>query len=86
MWRCKTLIDCWKGGKIFGLVYAARPRLSLYSSGLSEPREEHARPAGRRTFVPLIFPLGEAFQFDWSEDWPVIEQGVLPTGLFAANP
>jgi hypothetical protein len=23
-------------------------------------------------FVPLSFELGEAFQFDWSEDWAVI--------------
>jgi hypothetical protein len=22
--------------------------------------------------VPLTFALGEAFQFDWSEDWTVI--------------
>ena len=25
--------------------------------------------AGRGTFVPLVFQPGEAFQFDWSEDW-----------------
>ena len=27
---------------------------------------------GRGTFVPLTFGAGEAFQFDWSEDWAVI--------------
>jgi transposase len=27
---------------------------------------------GRGTFVPLVFQPGEAFQFDWSEDWAVI--------------
>ena len=27
---------------------------------------------GRGTFVPLLFGPGEAFQFDWSEDWAVI--------------
>ena len=27
---------------------------------------------GRGTFVPLSFEPGEAFQFDWSEDWAVI--------------
>ena len=27
---------------------------------------------GRGTFVPLLFGAGEAFQFDWSEDWAVI--------------
>ena len=28
--------------------------------------------SGRRTFVPLAFSPGEAFQFDWSEDWAII--------------
>jgi hypothetical protein len=27
---------------------------------------------GRGTFVPLLFQPGEAFQFDWSEDYAVI--------------
>jgi len=27
---------------------------------------------GRGTFVPLAFDPGEAFQFDWSEDWAII--------------
>jgi len=27
---------------------------------------------GRGTFVPLVFTAGEAFQFDWSEDWAVL--------------
>jgi transposase len=27
---------------------------------------------GRGAFVPLTFAPGEAFQFDWSEDWAVI--------------
>jgi transposase len=31
-----------------------------------------ARTAGRGTFVPLTFAPGEAFQFDWSEDWAVV--------------
>jgi transposase len=30
------------------------------------------RTAGRGTFVPLAFGPGEAFQFDWSEDFAVI--------------
>ena len=28
--------------------------------------------AGRGAFVPLVFQPGEAFQFDWSEDWAII--------------
>jgi transposase len=31
--------------------------------------QEQARSVGRGTFVPLTFGVGEAFQFDWSEDW-----------------
>ncbi len=30
------------------------------------------KTAGRGTFVPLVFQPGEAFQFDWSEDWATI--------------
>ena len=30
---------------------------------------------GRGTFVPLAFGPGEAFQFDWSEDWAVLAGG-----------
>ena len=29
----------------------------------------HNQTSGRGTFVPLSFEPGEAFQFDWSEDW-----------------
>ncbi|SFD26049.1 IS21 family transposase, partial [Devosia psychrophila] len=28
--------------------------------------------SGRGTFVPLVFGPGEAFQFDWSEDWAIL--------------
>ena len=35
-------------------------------------QQEATRVAGRGTFVPLTFAPGEAFQFDWSEDWAVI--------------
>ena len=27
----------------------------------------------QQAFVPLTFPPGDAFQFDWSEDWAVID-------------
>ena len=32
-------------------------------------RHRAAQTAGRGTYVPLVFQPGEAFQFDWSEDW-----------------
>ncbi len=36
-------------------------------------RQQEARlSATKGTFVPLVFASGEAFQFDWSEDWVVI--------------
>jgi transposase len=35
-------------------------------------RQEAQRVVGRGTFIPLVFGPGEAFQFDWSEDWAVI--------------
>ncbi len=33
---------------------------------------QHATITGKSAFVPLKFQLGEAFQFDWSEEWLVI--------------
>ena len=35
-------------------------------------REVAQRTAGQGVFVPLAFQPGEAFQFDWSEDWATI--------------
>lgn len=43
---------------------------------LPAPGAQHgtllSRRRGRGTYVPLIFQPGEAFQFDWSEDWATI--------------
>lgn len=35
-------------------------------------RHREQQTSGRGTFVPLAFQPGEAFQFDWSEDWAVL--------------
>ena len=35
-------------------------------------RQREQQSSGRGTFVPLVFAPGEAFQFDWSEDWAII--------------
>jgi transposase len=35
-------------------------------------RQQEEKTCGRGVFVPLAFLPGEAFQFDWSEDWAVI--------------
>jgi transposase len=34
--------------------------------------QQEAVKASQGAFVPLVFAPGEAFQFDWSEDWAVI--------------
>ncbi len=35
-------------------------------------RQIEQQTIGRGIFVPLVFAAGEAFQFDWSEDWASI--------------
>ena len=35
-------------------------------------RQHEQQTSGRGTFVPLVFAAGEAFQFDWSEDWAIL--------------
>lgn len=47
-------------------------RVAAFYRKWQADRQEALRVAGRGTFVPLIFGPGEAFQFDWSEDWAVI--------------
>jgi transposase len=37
-----------------------------------EQTQQEAGKASRGTYVPLVFAPGEAFQFDWSEDWAVV--------------
>ena len=47
-------------------------RVAAFARSWRQAQQELARTAGRGTFVPLTFAPGEAFQFDWSEDWAVI--------------
>ncbi len=47
-------------------------RVAAFARSWRQTQQEVARTAGRGTFVPLAFALGEAFQFDWSEDWAVV--------------
>jgi transposase len=35
-------------------------------------RQRAQQTTGRGVFVPLAFQAGEAFQFDWSEDWAIL--------------
>jgi transposase len=47
-------------------------RVAAFARAWRQQQSEAAKVAGRGTFVPLRFAPGEAFQFDWSEDFAVI--------------
>ena len=47
-------------------------RVTAFARAWRQAQQKAARTAGRGVFVPLVFAPGEAFQFDWSEDWAVI--------------
>jgi transposase len=44
-------------------------RVAAFARNWRQRQREAANRASRGTYVPLIFAPGEAFQFDWSEDW-----------------
>lgn len=48
-------------------------RVAAFARAWTARRNEAEQTTGRGTFVPLAFSAGEAFQFDWSEDWAVID-------------
>jgi len=71
-------------GRLRGLGYiGSYDRVSAFARRWRRAKQEAARTADRGTFVPLTFAPGEAFQFDWSEDWAVI--GGERTKLQAAH-
>lgn len=47
-------------------------RVAAYARGWKAERQREQRSSGRGTFVPLAFQPGEAFQFDWSEDYALL--------------
>jgi transposase len=47
-------------------------RVAAFARAWKEERQRQMQTSGRGTFVPLAFEPGEAFQFDWSEDWAII--------------
>lgn len=47
-------------------------RVAAFARAWKADRQHEEQTIGRGTFVPLIFQPGEAFQFDWSEDWAII--------------
>jgi len=48
-------------------------RVAAFARVWREAQKDTARTASKNTFVPLQFAPGEAFQFDWSEDWVMID-------------
>ena len=47
-------------------------RVAAFAREWRADRQRELQTSGRGTFVPLAFEPGEAFQFDWSEDWAII--------------
>ena len=47
-------------------------RVAAFARQWRTDRQREQQTAGRGTFVPLSFGPGEAFQFDWSEDFAVL--------------
>ena len=47
-------------------------RVAAFARDWRDDRQREQRTTGRGTFVPLAFRPGEAFQFDWSEDYAVL--------------
>ena len=44
-------------------------RVAAFARAWRADRHQAQQTTGRGTYVPLVFQTGEAFQFDWSEDW-----------------
>jgi hypothetical protein len=47
-------------------------RVAAFAREWRAGRQREEQTAGRGAFVPLAFQPGEAFQFDWSEDYAII--------------
>jgi len=47
-------------------------RVAAFARDWRAERQRYENTTGRGTFVPLAFRAGEAFQFDWSEDYAVL--------------
>jgi transposase len=58
-------------------------RVAAFARDLRDDYRRQQQMSGRGTFVPLSFAPGEAFQFDWSEDWAII--GGVRTKLQVAH-
>ncbi len=63
-------------------------RVAGFARTWKEHRQREQQTASRGAFIPLVFQAGEAFQFDWSEDWAVIggERAQAASCAFQALP
>ncbi len=69
-------------------------RVAAFARDWRINRQREQQTTGRGTFVPLAFQPGEAFQFDWSEDYgflggayqAVAQPGLPVARLPVANP
>lgn len=48
-------------------------RVAAFARGWRQQQRDHREKANRRAYVPLVYAPGEAFQFDWSEDFANID-------------
>jgi transposase len=48
-------------------------RVAAFARAWRDDYRQAQQMSGRGTYVPLAFAPGEAFQFDWSEDWAIID-------------
>ncbi len=46
-------------------------RVATFMRGWKVCRQLAQQTTGRGAFVPLVLQSGEAFRFDWSEDWAI---------------
>ena len=47
-------------------------RVAAFAREWVADRQRALQTTGRGVFVPLVFQPGDAFQFDWSEDWAIL--------------
>ena len=47
-------------------------RVAAFARNWRQRQREADNRASKGTYVPLVFAPGEAFQFDWSEDWAYV--------------
>jgi len=60
-------------------------RVAAFARAWRDDRHRTEQTTGRGTYVPLVFQPGEAFQFDWSEDYDIHMHNCLSEHV-AADP